>query len=176
MTDYLPIAASDIDRDSPVNQPLMTALRDNPIAIAEGASGAPRVQLAALPTLTAGSTVKLHAIRAETTGTGSTGPLFTVNIMQYGTLTYQVQARMTSGSGVLNFTRLRGGLATVVANPTLTGSYVTYSANIAVQPGDQLYFNISTIGSWAIINGQILTGGEDLFPVSFFGFYENVGS
>lgn len=176
MTDYLPIALSDIDRDSPVNQPLMTALRDNPIAIAEGSSGAPRVQLNAFPNLTPGATVKLHVIRSETTGSGTTGPLFVVNIMQYGTLTYRVQAKMTIGSGVINLTRLRAGAATVVASPTLTSSYVYYSADIAVQPGDQLYCNISTTGDWAIVNGQILTGGEDLFPASFFGFYENMGA
>lgn len=38
------IANSEIDQDSPVTQPLMTALRDNPIAIANGDAGAPRVQ------------------------------------------------------------------------------------------------------------------------------------
>ena len=48
MTTYTAIANSAIDQDSPVTQPLMTALRDNPIAITEGASGAPRVQPEAL--------------------------------------------------------------------------------------------------------------------------------
>lgn len=44
MTAYSTIANSQIDQDSPVTQTLMTALRDNPIAITEGASGAPRNQ------------------------------------------------------------------------------------------------------------------------------------
>ena len=43
MTTYTTIPDTDIDQDSPVTQPLMTALRDNPIAIAEGASDAPVV-------------------------------------------------------------------------------------------------------------------------------------
>lgn len=43
MTTYTTIADADIDQDSPVTQPLMTALRDNPIAMAEGAAGAPSV-------------------------------------------------------------------------------------------------------------------------------------
>lgn len=43
MTTYTNIPDGDIDQDSPVTQPLMTALRDNPIAITEGASGAPRI-------------------------------------------------------------------------------------------------------------------------------------
>lgn len=43
MTAYVTIANGDIDQDSPITQTLMTAIRDNPIAIAEGASGAPRI-------------------------------------------------------------------------------------------------------------------------------------
>lgn len=38
MTTYTTIPDADVDQDSPVTQPLMTALRDNPIAIAEGDS------------------------------------------------------------------------------------------------------------------------------------------
>lgn len=41
MTTYTAIANGDIDQDSPVTQPLMQLIRDNPIAIAEGSSGAP---------------------------------------------------------------------------------------------------------------------------------------
>jgi hypothetical protein len=37
------IPNSDIDQDSPITQTLMTALRDNPIAIANGDAGAPRI-------------------------------------------------------------------------------------------------------------------------------------
>ena len=43
MTTYTTVPNSDIDQDSPVTQPLLTALRDNPLAIAEGTSGAPKI-------------------------------------------------------------------------------------------------------------------------------------
>ena len=43
MATYRAIAASEIDPDSPVTATLMEALTDNPTAIAEGASGDPRV-------------------------------------------------------------------------------------------------------------------------------------
>lgn len=42
MTTYTAIANTAIDADSPITTGLMTLMRDNPIAIAEGASGAPR--------------------------------------------------------------------------------------------------------------------------------------
>jgi hypothetical protein len=41
MTTYLTIADTAIDQDSPVTETLLTSLRDNPIAIGEGSSGAP---------------------------------------------------------------------------------------------------------------------------------------
>lgn len=48
MTTYTAIPNSDVDQDSPVTQTLVTLLRDNPIAITEGASGAPKIQSKAL--------------------------------------------------------------------------------------------------------------------------------
>lgn len=47
MTAYTAILASDIDPESPITSALMTSMRDNPIAITEGAAGAPRIQSAA---------------------------------------------------------------------------------------------------------------------------------
>ena len=51
MTTYAGIPNSDIDPESPVTTSLVTALRDNPVAITEGASGAPKIQTAALAAL-----------------------------------------------------------------------------------------------------------------------------
>lgn len=47
MTSYSTIANASIDQDSPVTQSLMTAMRDNPVAMAEGnATGAPVIATA----------------------------------------------------------------------------------------------------------------------------------
>lgn len=45
MADWKNIPDTDVDPDAPVTSELMYALRDNPVAIAEGAVGAPRVNL-----------------------------------------------------------------------------------------------------------------------------------
>jgi len=50
MTAYNTIADSDIDPESPITTTLMTRLRDNAIAIAEGTSPAPPVAMTALET------------------------------------------------------------------------------------------------------------------------------
>lgn len=43
MAQYTTITDTQVDPEAPITSELMTALRDNPIAIAEGASGAPRI-------------------------------------------------------------------------------------------------------------------------------------
>lgn len=44
MTTYTAISNGQIDQDSPITQPLMTAMRDNPLAIAERSTNAPYVE------------------------------------------------------------------------------------------------------------------------------------
>lgn len=48
MATYTTITDGQVDQDSPISQALITALRDNPLAIAEGASGAPKIVAGAL--------------------------------------------------------------------------------------------------------------------------------
>ena len=48
MASYVTITDSQVDPEAPITSESMSALRDNPTAIAEGASGAPRVTFAAL--------------------------------------------------------------------------------------------------------------------------------
>ena len=45
---YTPILNAEVDAESPVTDLLLTRLRDNPIAIAAGDVGAPRIQFAGL--------------------------------------------------------------------------------------------------------------------------------
>ncbi|MDA0780681.1 MAG: hypothetical protein PQ612_06065 [Rickettsiales bacterium] len=69
MTTYTTINNTDIDVDSPVTTSLMNKLRDNPIAITEGASGAPKIQAAALDT----DSVTANAIAAGAVGSSELG-------------------------------------------------------------------------------------------------------
>jgi hypothetical protein len=48
MADYTTITDAQVDPEAPITSELMSALRDNPIAITEGASGAPKVQTAGI--------------------------------------------------------------------------------------------------------------------------------
>lgn len=66
MTTYTAIPNGDIDPDSPITTTLMTLLRDNPIAITEGATGAPAIQEAAMDT----DSVNQAAIKNASVGQG----------------------------------------------------------------------------------------------------------
>lgn len=55
MADYRTITDAEVDPDAPLTSSLGYAWRDNPIAIAEGATGAPRVQDGALDTIVTGA-------------------------------------------------------------------------------------------------------------------------
>lgn len=67
MTTYTAIPGTDIDQDSPITQPLMTLLRDNPISIAEADSTVPAnlrpsVVLGTLDTSAGGTSVSLTSL------------------------------------------------------------------------------------------------------------------
>ena len=94
MATYRVIAASEIDPDSPVTANVMTALDSNPTAIAEGASGAPK--LAAKFTsfnATAGSNLDI-------TGLGSfKGALITYTYQNTGVANRTASLEYSSGGG-----------------------------------------------------------------------------
>ncbi len=64
MTTYREIEESEVAIDAPITTSLMTALRDNPVAIAEGDSTAPKIlkNTLSLGAPTAGNTVIAHSV------------------------------------------------------------------------------------------------------------------
>lgn len=130
MTSYTAIPNGDIDQDSPVTQPLMTALRDNPIAMAEGDDPAPRILGEAagrdssvlarrLPvaTVTAGD---VTSDQGQGQVTGTTGTTSATNVVAY---TYTIR----SYSGTLRFFAVQS----IVAGGTATAEI--YKNNVLVQ-------------------------------------------
>lgn len=85
-TTYTAIDASRIDQDSPIDEPLMRNLRDNPIALAEGAAGAPRING--------------RAIRPFIGGLESTGGVLDVTGLEnYGGIYWDGRRSMGVGAG-----------------------------------------------------------------------------
>lgn len=166
MTTYTAIPNGDIDQDSPVTQPLMTLMRDNPIAISEGAAGAPRVLLKAIEELTAGNTTRA-SYDTEQDGTGSEFTAYSFQFIQRGTVRGYAEVRETAASSVnLRFKRKRSGTTTTLQTDT-TGSntYVSFTYDFDVLPGDLLLITFDGTGAAQNIrNCRFQTAGENIWP------------
>lgn len=92
MTAYTTIAPGDVDAESPLTTALMTALRDNPIAITEGAAGAPRIKQGALATATASGSI--------TSPTGGSVQTYVLAGGTYSWWTASADVGHTSGLGL----------------------------------------------------------------------------
>ena len=89
MTTYSAVANTEIAVGAPITNSLMTKLRDNPIAITEGATGAPLIQLAAMGAGSVGNsqliTGAVHTAELSTGGgTTSTGAGTTITASMTG--------------------------------------------------------------------------------------------
>jgi len=151
MADWFSITDTQIDPDAPLTSQLAYAWRDNCIAIAEGASGAPRVQMAAFGRLVAGSTVKFSRVFSY----ASAGVVFSnLPFIQFGTVTV---GRTISAGATLIITRIRNGSSTVITPGA-------YPGNITVQPGD--VWQLSQSGGGAgTCTFTCSTNGGDIFPI-----------
>jgi hypothetical protein len=111
MTSYTAIANGDIDQDSPVTQPLVTALRDNPIAIGEADSSVPA---GLLPTVLLGTL---------TTTSGSTQTLSGLDLTPYKFV--RATFRGVSGNisaGNLTFAGIETGVS-IVGSTSIEGFF-----------------------------------------------------
>lgn len=146
MTDYTSIADSQIDPKAPVTSELMTALRDNPIAIAEGAAGAPKIadSWQALETTSSSGLIVTdvdngEGVRINVSGTGDAGSGLTIN--------FTVSISSDNGSSFTGETTLATDTA-----PIGPGESVTLS------PSGLFVFDRPT-GTWAFLNGvDVITG------------------
>ena len=158
MADWTTITETATDPDAPVTSSLIKALRDNPSAIAEGASGATRIRVGALQRLAAGANIRLGVSGTFTPETCG------FSLVQKGTIRVSVDLR---DSWSVTVTRSRGVTDTVVLTGSVTsGTFATVSGDFSVNPGDNITitFSGSSPGQDAS-NLYVMTSGADIFPV-----------
>lgn len=139
MADWFSIPNTSVDPDAPVTSNLMYALRDNPIAISEGAPGAPRIQDAALSNVVTAAgrnwvsnriTSALwnftgQVVMARYIGTVPVSPGGEVS----GTLLSPANAEgAISGSGLPGQWRLQGYIGPVSGSPPRRQCYINLAA------------------------------------------------
>lgn len=152
MTAYVTIPNGDIDQDSPLTQPLMTAMRDNPLAMFEGASGAPKFQGNAVARVSTGLTiltVTASAAQTATVGHGylllavSTTSTSNVVAVQYTPTHYTGAVRLSCGhymsaAGTSTLTLFKNGVSVAAFTTTGIGSAnaIMRIVDVSLVPGD----------------------------------------
>lgn len=157
MTTYTAIPNSDIDRDSPITEPLMTLLRDNPIAISEGATGAPRILSPALDLTQTGI---VSATDNGVTLTTATGATLVRSLATTGDgialITGVVEATTNSGNNgnsiTATITSNRGypaALAKVAAGSTSQSEFASFAFFVTFGSGVTIEVYMAAAGSFS---------------------------
>lgn len=172
MTTWTDIIAAALDPDSPIDQALMTALRDNPVAIAEGALGAPRVDLGALRRLETGTAIRSRNDGPFSTSSTSFQVIHTIGFLQKGQVRVSAEVKVDSGAGNIEtrFALERNGTTTTTDYINSAGTYSLRAVDpLDVLPGDELrisYRATAAATTVSLRNARILTNGQNLFPIS----------
>jgi hypothetical protein len=173
VTDYTILSNTAVGVGGLPSGATVTALRDNPIAIAEGSVGAPSIRLPSLGVLAAGDVSQIARNTVFTWSSNAAwGTGLSHTFIQSGTIRCTGQyKRDTGGTSQFRILRTRNNTDTVVYGPiSFTNSgYVSFTVDIPILPLDgiqfQLFANNTTLTSLNL--ATIKTDGAlDIWPLS----------
>lgn len=153
MADYIGITDTQVDPDAPLTSQLGYAWRDNPIAIAEGAPGAPRIQMAAFPRLATGAVDKF----TQSVATSTSPVSISLPFIQFGSFTLVISNTGTSPSYTVY--RVREGSSATIFSGTTSGSH-----SVSVRPGDLVSITASVTVDTGSLTVTARTNGVDIIP------------
>lgn len=182
MTSYIAITNAETDPEAPLTSELAKKWRDNPLAITEGAAGAPRILGEAvasanngLPVLTvsAADTASLTEGAGPVQGTLSTTSTSDVMAQQWtiSTFTGVVRARASHNVTVAGNTSTLTLFKNGVSVQAFTHSLTTPAArvvDVAVSVGDVLEWRHRTNANSSVVSGVSLTASNAYIAQSAF--------
>lgn len=147
MTTFTTIPDSELAVDAPARSINALQLRDNPIAITEGAAGAPRIVFEALEQheVAAGSVVSWSVEQETTTTSTSYVDTARIRVVCAGTIRFQGDQKVT-GSGSCDL-RIRRNNSTLQTWNTTSTSYVTQQHDFTVNEGDVITVQFRKVGT-----------------------------
>jgi hypothetical protein len=149
MTSYVAIPNGDIDQDSPITQPLMTALRDNPIAIGE--------KDVTVPT---GLRLGYWLLGTINTTSGTSQTLSGLVLTNYTALFLEVR-RVIPNSGLSNYSiRLNSTTGPQISN-NYEGTGAWYGTTLIMLGEGIFSSSIAAAGQTAPVSGVAGTFGGD---------------
>jgi len=161
--DYGVISQIETDPGKPLRAELVKRMAFNPLAIAGGADGAPRILLPAFERITAGTTIRSRIDESLTVGESMSVQRFFFNFIQTGVVRVSYTMTAQNVNAVGSVRRIRNGAETTLVSNNSSG---TYTVDAAVLPGDTIRIMMTTsiIGGGSLSNCRFQTGGENLWP------------
>ena len=157
MADWTELPDTSVDPDAPVTSDLMYALRDNPIAIAEGAPGAPKLRASGAFDSVSGNTLIVPIFNVPGAAKASdTSPRYISNIsfmtIGSGSLRFWAPGQTVSGSGSFVFDIRIGDTSVFSAGAgSSIDTVVNFTRNVIINIG--VNFPLTSAGSIDAING-----------------------
>ena len=155
MTSYIAITDAETDPEAPLTSELAKKWRDNPIAITEGATGAPRIVAAAMYRPTSGTVVQRDCLPWGSETNAASGTETITNLLRASPFTAlvscTVQVRLTftmasSGGGSSNSVAvLKNGTSV----QTYTTSQTGVTVNVSLSAGETLAIRTRSISGGA---------------------------
>jgi hypothetical protein len=171
MTTYTAIPDADLAPEKVITTATAVLLRDNPIAITEGATGAPRIQPAALANMTSG-----NYVIASGSGTSETTSYvkFTEHYFpQPGTFKSVIDL-VSDEAAVDVYARIyKNGVAHGTERSTGSTTGATWTEDITVAAGDliQLYLKGSGVAPMSHATGSIkIAVANPFFPAPHYDY------
>lgn len=187
MTSYITITDAETDPSAPLTSELAKKWRDNPIAITEGATGAPRIvgsaikRLADMPVLTVSASDDFVIDGSLTTSIGGATSTASTTFVVAATITItkgtgsaRFKASHATNGSQTSFLRLLKNGVEVTSWTTDSTSFVNRSVDVSIVPGDVFEwqhriassFNISSIGIIQTSASDAYTTRQALLPFS----------
>jgi hypothetical protein len=164
MADWTNIDPNTLLPGEPWTSAKALAAFENPVAIGEGAPGAPRIYLPALERLIPGDSIRSRN-DDEITADGFT-PGYGFSFVQIGTIRVSFEHRADVGVGVARVRRTRNGITSTIASFDNSASYVARTVDVPVRPGDSVFNdNTATSGVNAYLrNSRFSVDSGNLWP------------
>lgn len=148
MTDYTPISDIEVDPDAPIPSLLGYRWRDNPIAMFEGASGAPRILADAFPDFAAGTVEIIN----WTMPAGS----------NFGAIRLSGTNGTDERDTAMSYHALKAGTLRLSVEINKTGAYTAGSDGIRLYKNGTLIASLNGTTSWAMYTSDFTFAASDL--------------
>lgn len=172
MTDFLPFTTDEYTVDAPATALHFERWFRNPIAMFEGAIGAPRMELGAVARLSPGAEIRSRKDATVSAASGATAGAHQFDFMQAGTIRVSYEHRRTNTGGTQNsiISRVRNGVTTVLstisAGSEPVNAWTLREVDCPVLPGDQILVTCTATTTTSIEqrNTRFQTNGGSLWP------------